>query len=252
MSVFIFLLLVILFCILFVWTKILLPKKQLRAQHQELNTLDQRQLTEEELRLCHAYLKQRQPKPIGLLERLLDKVNLPRNACTLRGKSAYKLNHSITHYSLSASVPERNRYYLDAYEVHLPPNGQPFITADNTIELVYTNQLPLIVSLNGHPLLHDLEHTGPQPNLSAVTDTSIRKETSERVAILNVRRQTHEEYTLTHANNISEALILCCALLLIFCSLLTPLRVMPWILLASLLIILPCLWIMYRRPDASC
>ncbi|WP_241625268.1 IgaA/UmoB family intracellular growth attenuator [Rosenbergiella epipactidis] len=251
MSVFIFLLLVILFCILFVWTKILLPKKQLRAQHQELNTLDQRQLTEEEIRLCRAYLKQRQPKPIGLLERLLDKVNLPRNACTLRGKSVYKLNHSITHYSLSAGVPERNRYYLDAYEVHLPPNGQPFITADNTIELVYTNQLPLILSLNGHPLLHDLEHTGPQTNLSAVTDTSIRKETRERVAILNVRRQTHEEYTLTHANNISEALILCCALLLIFCSLLTPLKVMPWILLASLLIILPCLWIMYRRPPRS-
>ncbi|WP_241586341.1 IgaA/UmoB family intracellular growth attenuator [Rosenbergiella epipactidis] len=251
MSVFIFLLLVILFCILFVWTKILLPKKQLRAQHQELNTLDQRQLTEEEIRLYRAYLKQRQPKPIGLLERLLDKVNLPRNACTLSGKSVYKLNHSITHYSLSAGVPERNRYYLDAYEVHLPPNGQPFITADNTIELVYTNQLPLIVSLNGHPLLHDLEHTGPQTNLSAVTDTSIRKETRERVAILNVRRQTHEEYTLTHANNISEALILCCALLLIFCSLLTPLKVMPWILLASLLIILPCLWIMYRRPPRS-
>ncbi|MBT0730869.1 IgaA/UmoB family intracellular growth attenuator [Rosenbergiella nectarea] len=251
MSVFIFLMLVILFCILFVWTKILLPKKQLRAQHQELNTLDHRQLTAEEMRLCRAYLKQRQPKPTGLIEHLLNKVNLPRNACTLRDKSVYKLNHSITHYSLSASVPERNRYYLDAFEVHLPPNGQPFITADNTIELVYTNHLPLIVSLNGHHLLHALEHAGPQTNLSAATDTSIRKETSERVAILNVRRQTHEEYTLTHANNISEALILCCALLLIFCSLLTPLKVMPWILLASLLIILPCLWIMYRRPPRS-
>jgi len=251
MSVFIFLLLVILFCVLFVWTKILLPKKQLRAQHQELNTVDQRPLTAEEISLCRAYLKQRQPKPNGLIERLFNRINLPRNACTLRDKSVYKLNHSITHYSLSTSVPERNRYYLDAFEVHLPPNGQPFIAADNIIELVYTNQLPLIISLNGHSLLHDLEQTGPQNNLSAVTDTSIRKETSERVAILDVRRQTHEEYTLAHANNISEALILCCALLLIFCSLLTPLKIMPWILLASLLIILPCLWIMYRRPPRS-
>ncbi|MBT0723743.1 intracellular growth attenuator family protein [Rosenbergiella sp. S61] len=251
MSVFIFLLLVILFCILFVWTKILLPKKQLRAQHKKLNAIDQHQLTEEELRLCYAYLKQRQPKPTGFIDRLLKKINLPRNACTLRDKSVYTLNHSITHYSLSASVPELNRYYLDAFEVHLPPNGQPFIAADNTIELVYTNQLPLVISLNGHRLLHDLENTGPQTTFSAITDTSIRKETSERVAILNVRRQTHEEYTLTHANNISEALILCCALLLIFCSLLTPLKLMPWILLASLLIILPCLWLMYRRPPRS-
>ncbi|MBT0727328.1 intracellular growth attenuator family protein [Rosenbergiella australiborealis] len=248
MSVLIFLLLVLLFCVLFIWTKILLPKKHLRSQHQELNAHHQRPLTDAELTLCRTYLAQRQRSPISFTERLLSKLNLARNTCTLRDKSVYTLNHSITHYSLSTSVPELNRYYLDAIEIHLPPNGQPFITADNTIELVYTNQSPLVITLNGHHLLDDLNSSSTQIPPSTTTDTSIRKETSERVAILNVRRQTVEEYALTHANNISEALILCCALLLIFCSLLTPLKFMPWILLASFLIILPCLWLMYRRP----
>ncbi|QGX90205.1 Intracellular growth attenuator protein igaA [Tatumella sp. TA1] len=251
MSVFIFLLLVLLFCILFVWTKILLPQKHLRAQHQELNTIAQRQLTEDEGRLCRHYLQQRSPSPTSFVHRLLYKTNRSRNVCTLRDKSVYIINHSITHYSLSASVPERNRYYLDALEVQLPPNGQPFIAADNTIELVYTNQLPLIIGLNGHRLLDDIENTAPPATFSTATDTSIRKETSERVTIVDVRRQSFEEYTLSHEKNISEALILCCALLLIFCSLLTPLKLMPWILLISVLIILPCLWFMYRRPPRS-
>jgi len=250
MSVFIFLLLVLVFCILFFWTKILLPQKHLRIQHQELNAINQRPLTDEELKLCRDYLNERYPSSKRLSARLADKLNISRHTCRIRGKSVYTINHSITHYSLSASVPELNRYYLDALEVLLPPNGQPFIAADNTIELVYTNQLPLVIGLNGHRLL-DNTNNRAQKIISATTDTSIRKETSERVSIMNVRRQTIEEYTLSHAKNISEALIICCALLLIFCSLLTPLKIMPWILLASALIILPCLWFMYRRPPRN-
>ncbi len=251
MSVFIFLLVVILFCVLFIWTKILLPQKHSLLQHQELNAASERKLSNEELASCQRYLKQFAPGKSHSLTSLLRRLKLTHSPDMLRNQSVYTINHTITRYGLSTSVPELNRYYLDAIEVHLPVSGIPHIATENHIQLVYTYHLPLVIALNGHYLLDDSQISVTQAEPPTASDTSIRKEKRDNVKILNVRKQTTEEYTLAHINGINEALILCCALLLVFCSLLTPLRLMPWILLISALIILPCLWVLYRRPPRS-
>lgn len=250
MSVFIFLLVVTLFCSLLIWTKILIPRRQLARQHRILNVANQRPLTEEEKRACKAYLNQLYPTAEDYYTRLLVKLRLLPRSDQLLCSSVYQLSHSITRYGLSTRTPQSNRYYLDAAEVLLPATGIPFIAAENSIELVYTQQIPLIITLNGQSLIGD-NGMPPSPTDTAHSTSSILNEKRDHVEIVNVRRQTVEEYSLNHTNSISVALTLCAAMLLIFCSLLTPLRVMPWLLLASLCIILVSIWILYRRPRPS-
>ncbi|MGQ7113935.1 IgaA/UmoB family intracellular growth attenuator, partial [Escherichia sp. TWPC-MK] len=53
-------------------------------------------------------------------------------------------------YGISTDDPNKWRYYLDSVEVHLPPFWEQYINDENTVELIYTDSLPLVISLNGH------------------------------------------------------------------------------------------------------
>ncbi|WP_162867049.1 IgaA/UmoB family intracellular growth attenuator, partial [Klebsiella pneumoniae] len=57
------------------------------------------------------------------------------------------VTRSITRYGITTDDPNKWRYYLDSVEVHLPPFWEQYINDENSVELIHTDTLPLVISL---------------------------------------------------------------------------------------------------------
>jgi hypothetical protein len=79
-------------------------------------------------------------------------------------------------------------------------------------------------------------------------NASIRKEESEHVELVNIRKETPEEHALNRPNGIREAVIISAALLLLFFSLISPVLVIPWMIFVAVLMIAWGCWNLFRRP----
>lgn len=167
-----------------------------------------------------------------------------------QSNNVYPVTRSITRYGLTTDEPQKWRYYLDAVEVHLPPLWEQYIADENYVELIKTDTIPLVISLNGHSLVNYLFE---QPALTPLvrpmaTNASIRKEESDNIELLSVRKESYEEYMLTRPDGTREAVIICVALLLLFLGLTAPISVMAALITAAAVMILVSLWFLYRRP----
>ncbi|CVF38542.1 Intracellular growth attenuator protein igaA [Serratia marcescens] len=209
-----------------------------------------RKLTDEERAAVEFYLNQQNKLSNKLLPGGGATLPAAKLALTPQSDNVYPVTHAITRYGLASDDPNKWRYYLDAEEVHLPPFWEPYITADNHVEVIRTQTLPLVISLNGHSL-KDHIHDRPQPPVvtSAPTkNASIRKEESEHVELVNIRKETPEEHALNRPNGIREAVIISAALLLLFFSLISPVLVIPWMIFVAVLMIAWGCWNLFRRP----
>ncbi|HGE8405308.1 TPA: intracellular growth attenuator family protein [Serratia marcescens] len=209
-----------------------------------------RKLTDEERAAVEFYLNQQNKLSNKLLPGGGATLPAAKLALTPQSDNVYPVTHAITHYGLASDDPNKWRYYLDAEEVHLPPFWEPYITADNHVEVIRTQTLPLVISLNGHSL-KDHIHDRPQPPVVTAAPTknaSIRKEESEHVELVNIRKETPEEHALNRPNGIREAVIISVALLLLFFSLISPVLVIPWMIFVAVLMIAWGCWNLFRRP----
>ncbi|MBE5258718.1 intracellular growth attenuator family protein [Serratia marcescens] len=209
-----------------------------------------RKLTDEERAAVEFYLNQQNKLSNKLLPGGGATLPAAKLALTPQSDNVYPVTHAITRYGLASDDPNKWRYYLDAEEVHLPPFWEPYITADNHVEVIRTQTLPLVISLNGHSL-KDHIHDRPQPPVVTAAPTknaSIRKEESEHVELVNIRKETPEEHALTRPNGIREAVIISAALLLLFFSLISPVLVIPWMIFVAVLMIAWGCWNLFRRP----
>ncbi|BAO36002.1 TPA: intracellular growth attenuator family protein [Serratia marcescens] len=209
-----------------------------------------RKLTDEERAAVEFYLNQQNKLSNKLLPGGGSTLPAAKLALTPQSDNVYPVTHAITRYGLASDDPNKWRYYLDAEEVHLPPFWEPYITADNHVEVIRTQTLPLVISLNGHSL-KDHIHDRPQPPVVSAAPTknaSIRKEESEHVELVNIRKETPEEHALNRPNGIREAVIISVALLLLFFSLISPVLVIPWMIFVAVLMIAWGCWNLFRRP----
>ena len=141
-------------------------------------------------------------------------ISLALNA---ESNNVMMLTHAITRYGISTDDPNKWRYYLDSVEVHLPPFWEQYINDENTVELIHTDSLPLVISLNGHTLqeyMQEIRGYALQPVPS--TQASIRGEESEQIELLNIRKETHEEYALSRPRGLREALLIVASFLMFF------------------------------------
>ncbi|HGE8426104.1 TPA: intracellular growth attenuator family protein [Serratia marcescens] len=209
-----------------------------------------RKLTDEKRAAVEFYLNQQNKLSNKLLPGGGATLPAAKLALTPQSDNVYPVTHAITRYGLASDDPNKWRYYLDAEEVHLPPFWEPYITADNHVEVIRTQTLPLVISLNGHSL-KDHIHDRPQPPVVTAAPTknaSIRKEESEHVELVNIRKETPEEHALNRPNGIREAVIISAALLLLFFSLISPVLVIPWMIFVAVLMIAWGCWNLFRRP----
>jgi len=173
-----------------------------------------------------------------------------RLTLTAQSNNVYPVTRAITRYGLSTDDPHKWRYYLDEVEVHLPPLWEQYITDENYVELIRTQSIPLVISLNGHSLVDYAVDQQTLPTLMrpVSTNASIRKAETESVELLKVRKETPEEYRLARPDGTREAVIISLALLLFFFSLLVPATLMIWLVLAGAAMIAASLWLLYRVP----
>ncbi|MEJ4046811.1 intracellular growth attenuator family protein [Erwinia sp. SLM-02] len=172
---------------------------------------------------------------------------------TSQSNNVYPVTRAITRYGLSTDEPHKWRYYLDAVEVHLPPQWEQYITDENYVELIKTQTVPLVISLNGHVMTEynwDAPVLAPVPR-STAQNASIRKAESEQIELLSVRKESPEEYALSRPEGTREALVIGTALLLFFFSLISPVMLTPWLVLAGITMTLVSGWFLYRRPTDS-
>ncbi len=66
--------------------------------------------------------------------------------------TVYAVTRAITRYGITTDAPNKWRYFLDSVEVHLPPFWEQHINDENSVELIPTDSLPLVITLNGHSL----------------------------------------------------------------------------------------------------
>lgn len=172
---------------------------------------------------------------------------------TSQSNNVYPVTRAITRYGLSTDEPHKWRYYLDSVEVHLPPQWEQYITDENYVELIKTQTIPLVISLNGHQLTqYNWDMPVLAPALRTTTpNASIRKAESEQIELLSVRKESPEEYALSRPEGTREALVIGTALLLFFFSLISPIMLTPWLVLAGITMILVSGWFLYRRPADS-
>lgn len=208
-----------------------------------------RKLSDEERSAVEKYLATLGKQPRAALPGE-KRASADRLALTAQSNHVYPARRAITRYGLSTDDPHKWRYYLDEIEVHLPPLWEQYITDENYVELIRTQTIPLVISLNGHSLV---EYSLDQPALPTLmrpisTNASIRKAESESVELLQVRKETAEEYRLSRPDGTREAVTISLAFLLFFLSLLVPETLMLWLILAGCAMIAVSLWLLYRFP----
>ncbi|WP_145553190.1 intracellular growth attenuator family protein [Yersinia bercovieri] len=166
---------------------------------------------------------------------------------TPQSEKVYSVTRAITRYGVASDEPNKWRYYLDSIEVHLPSSWEQYITQDNDVELIQTQSIPLVISLNGHTLKNHQPEISYQPiSPSSAQNASIRKADSEHIELLNIRKETAEEYALHSANDLKEAVAICLALLLLFFALIGPAVTLPWLVIVAATLTGWACWNMFR------
>lgn len=176
-------------------------------------------------------------------------ISLTLNA---ESNSVVILTHSITRYGITTDDPNKWRYYLDSVEVHLPPFWEQYINDENNVELILTDTLPLVISLNGHTLQEYMQESrGYALQNTASTQASIRGEESEQIELLNIRQEIHEEYALSRPAGLREALLIVASFFMFFFCLITPDVFVPWTIGGALLLLAAGLWGLFAPPSKS-
>ncbi|EPZ2143141.1 intracellular growth attenuator family protein [Enterobacter hormaechei] len=203
------------------------------------------------------------PEERSTVEQYLDTLNRSRLSPGPTGASAAPVSlnlnaqsdtvlcvtRSITRYGITTDDPNKWRYYLDSVEVHLPPFWEQYINDENSVELIRTDTLPLVISLNGHTLSEYVQEA-PRFALERASGTqaSIRGEETEQIELLNIRQETHEEYVLSRPDGIREAVLIVVSFLLFFICLLTPDVFVPWLAGGAVLLLAAGLWGIFAPP----
>ncbi|BAE75588.1 putative dehydrogenase [Sodalis glossinidius str. 'morsitans'] len=217
-----------------------------------------RKLTAEERAAIEHYFHHSQPltrtTPLSAPEPAAASVPL-----TPRSDNVYAGTHAITRYGLATDAPHKWRYYLDSIEIHLPAQWEQYIAEENHVELIRTDSMPLVISLNGHSLLNDAPSAlTPAPAHAAVPNSSMREQGNEQVELLKVRKETPQERAISQPSGQREAALCSAALLLILLSLLAPIMAQLWLAALAALPAALAAWLRFRptpqrnRQDVNC
>ncbi|TCW44742.1 intracellular growth attenuator protein IgaA [Phytobacter diazotrophicus] len=207
-----------------------------------------RKLTPDERSAVESYLEslsrtRQVPGPTGATAA---PISLTLNA---QSNTVISVTRAITRYGITTDAPNKWRYYLDSVEVHLPPFWEQYINDENSVELIRTDTLPLVISLNGHALneFRPEEHS-LVPEQVPSSHSAIRGEETEQIELLNIRHETVEEYTLSRPDGMREALLISTSFLLFFFCLVTPDVFVPWLAGGGIMLLAAGLWGIFAPP----
>ncbi|WBA57006.1 intracellular growth attenuator family protein [Providencia sp. 21OH12SH02B-Prov] len=137
--------------------------------------------------------------------------------------------NSVTRFNLRQEQTNGWRYFIDTIEVKLPEQLEPYLQQKNVMELVETNHLPLIISLNGFSL-KDFNYEWSSEEATEVTtpEAAIHERGEPNVQLLRVRKETLEEHQLNHSSGWFGAILICLSFLLGYLALVAIPVVQSW------------------------
>ncbi|PHM25676.1 IgaA/UmoB family intracellular growth attenuator [Xenorhabdus ehlersii] len=186
--------------------------------------------------------------------RLLMKPNSRHRAdypvLPVKHDDVYTITHPISRFSAATDGEHHWRYYLGETEIHLPVLFEPFIKQRNTIEIVRTSSIPLVIAVNGH-FLQDYQQDLFITRVTVKTEhASIQKNGNSSAKLLHIRKETLEEYRLRKSTGIQGSVLMCVGLSLWFVALFVPIPMLPWLMLVAFLFILGGFWSHFRLPSS--
>ncbi|AOM41848.1 IgaA/UmoB family intracellular growth attenuator [Xenorhabdus hominickii] len=166
----------------------------------------------------------------------------------IKNGNVYIINNTITRFSAAIDESSNWHYYVDETEMHLPALFEPFIKQQNTIEIVQTTLMPLVIALNGHSLKDYPQGLSAKRIMAKTGQASIQKNGNSSANLLNLRKETLEEHRLRHSTGLQEGILMCIGLSLWLIALFLPIPILSWLIPASFLFILGSFWSHFRLP----
>lgn len=225
----------------------ILRRRRLASSSLNFSKPNQRKLTQQERDAVEKYLRQNDPlsqTPMTHRSNLI--LQRDKLALTAKSENVYSVTRAITRYGLASDDPNKWRYFLETTEIHLPLFWEQYIAQENHVELIKTQTIPLVISLNGHSLvdhIYDRASVASAVISAPPQNASIRPEENDNVELISVRQETKEEHQLTQSNGIREAIALAVVMILVFITLIGPAGILPWMLALTLLL---AVWVGWR------
>ncbi|KQN48324.1 Intracellular growth attenuator protein igaA [Serratia sp. Leaf50] len=225
----------------------IMRRRRLASSSMNFSKPNQRKLSQQERDAVERYFRQNDPlshPPMTHRSNLI--LQRDKLALSAKSESVYAVTHAITRYGLASDDPNKWRYFLETTEIHLPLFWEQYIAQENHVELIKTQTIPLVISLNGHTLvdhIYDRASAASAVITTAPQNASIRPEENDNVELLSVRHETKEEHQLTQSSGVRESVALSTAMLLLFITLIGPAAILPWMMA---IIVLLVAWVGWR------
>ena len=162
------------------------------------------------------------------------------------------LCNSVTRFNLRQEQGNTWRYFIDTIEVQLPSQLEPFLQRQNVMEIVETDHLPLIISMNSHSL-KDFSHEWLVEPMTtqAVPEAAIQEREQHSIELLRVRKETPEEHRLHNSSGWLGAIVVCLSFILGYLTLVAIPILQGFGLIASLVCFVIGLFILFRSKMFS-
>ncbi|HGJ5876159.1 MAG TPA: IgaA/UmoB family intracellular growth attenuator [Arsenophonus sp.] len=207
-----------------------------------------RKITSDEYQIICDYLKYTNSEQIliktkeATVKKLFDFPK--RNAWVSSGCNA------VTRFSIINDQANLWRYFIDSKEVHLPRQLEPYLTTQNVMDVVDTDTLPLVISVNNH-FLGDFKQNFKELNLTkeitfSPINSLIQESGHQLVKFIKVRKETLEEYKLNRSFSLWGGGVICVGLILCVLSLYVIAIIFPWLMLFGGLTFVIGVYLLYR------
>lgn len=155
--------------------------------------------------------------------------------------------HSLTRFNLRQEQGNSWRYFIDTIEVQLPSQLEPFLQRQNVMEIVETDHLPLIISINSHSL-RDFSHEWQEEQSlgSDWPEAAIQERGQQNIEQLRVRKETVEEHRLHNSTGWLGAAIVCLSFLFGYLTLISIPLLQEWGLVITIICFVSGLLVLFR------
>ncbi|EKT56126.1 hypothetical protein OOA_15977 [Providencia burhodogranariea DSM 19968] len=155
--------------------------------------------------------------------------------------------NSVTRFNLRQEHSNTWRYFIDTVEVRLPSQLEPYLQQQNVMELVETNQLPLIISLNNFSLKDFSYEWSSEPIVEiAPPEAAIYERGEPNVQLLRVRKETPEEHRLHNSSGWLGAILISLSFLLGYLALITIPFLQSWGFVGAFICFIVGLLLLFR------
>lgn len=211
------------------------------AQNFPLFHNNKRKLSLEERRTIDEYLEY---LDVNIKKNGLTTTSI-KSALTPYSDNIYYINSAITILNTSDENNSTNHYYINNIEIALEHDWAKYIQDINQIYVIKTQTIPLVIELNNQKISDFVlikHQQKPLPITQLELAEQKNKKHDQNVELIRLRKETVEEFNLKHKRKLHESIIISVAYTIIFFSLLSPIMLLPWLIILAVILLIFGVW----------